>query len=64
MKVEDRLRKVEERFGDEEVPTPDFWGGWRVIPKQAGVLSGGKQSRLHDRVRYLRVDEASSNPPR
>jgi len=34
-----RLQKLEERFGvrdqDEtgDVPAPDFWGGWRVIPQ-------------------------------
>lgn len=33
-----RLQKVRERFGVEgdkegHVPTPEFWGGWRVIPE-------------------------------
>ena len=36
-----RFKKVEERFGVHEegellegrIPTPDFWGGWRVVPK-------------------------------
>jgi pyridoxamine-phosphate oxidase len=37
--LEDRLSKVKENFGvkDEEketpIPLPEFWGGWRVIPK-------------------------------
>ena len=30
--LEARLKKVEEKFGG-AVPTPDFWGGWRVIPE-------------------------------
>lgn len=38
--LEDRLKKVQEKFGvcegdkegGGEVPTPDFWGGWRVVP--------------------------------
>lgn len=32
-----RLRKYEEKFGKDDgadVPTPEFWGGWRVVPKQ------------------------------
>lgn len=39
--VQTRLKKLEERFGvngnagDAEVPLPDFWGGWRVVPKYA-----------------------------
>jgi pyridoxamine-phosphate oxidase len=34
-----RLEKFQDRFGvkdghqDGEVPLPDFWGGWRVVPK-------------------------------
>ncbi|TCD70535.1 hypothetical protein EIP91_002881 [Steccherinum ochraceum] len=38
--VKERLDKVKERFGiqDEErdkadIPLPDFWGGWRVVPE-------------------------------
>ena len=36
--VRDRLHKVEQRFGVQsgdpyDVPLPDFWGGWRVIPQ-------------------------------
>ena len=27
-----RVEKIKERFG-EEVPAPEFWGGWRVIPE-------------------------------
>lgn len=34
-----RFKEAEERFGvidgqtDKDIPLPDFWGGWRVIPK-------------------------------
>lgn len=37
--IEDRLRRVQEKFGfkegdkDGNVPTPEFWGGWRVVPR-------------------------------
>jgi len=35
--LEERLTRVARRFGDGEVPPPDFWGGWRVIPKYVVV---------------------------
>ena len=37
--LDSRLHKLQERFGirdgqgDAVLPTPDFWGGWRVIPE-------------------------------
>lgn len=37
--LEERLQKMQDKFGvqeglnEGEVPTPEFWGGWRVIPK-------------------------------
>lgn len=30
--LEERLKKVTEKYGD-DVPAPPFWGGWRIIPR-------------------------------
>ena len=40
-----------ERFED-EVPRPEWWGGYRVIPDEFAVWQG-RPSRLHDRLRYV-----------
>lgn len=47
-----------ERFTGEDVPRPDYWGGFRLVPV-ALELWQGMPSRLHDRVHWLRDGEGS-----
>ena len=57
--LERRVREVEGRFEgmeDGEIPVPDFWGGIRVVPTVVEFWQG-RESRLHDRFRYTRVEE-------
>ena len=51
--LEEAVDEVTARFGD-DVPRPDFWGGYRVVPEVVELWLH-RDDRLHDRVRYRRT---------
>ena len=50
-RLEQALEEVRQRFGEDEVPVPEFWSGYVVTPGSYEFWQG-RSSRLHDRFRY------------
>ena len=49
--LEKQAHVLREKFGKGEIPMPDFWGGYRVVPRCIEFWQGG-ENRLHDRFLY------------
>ncbi|MCK5819051.1 MAG: pyridoxamine 5'-phosphate oxidase [Psychromonas sp.] len=49
--LKNRFAHFEEKFKNQDIPLPEFWGGYRVIPERIEFWQG-KANRLHDRFIY------------
>jgi pyridoxamine 5'-phosphate oxidase len=54
--LEQRVAKLEREFEGRDVPLPPHWGGYRLEP-ELWEFWQHRDSRLHDRFRYVRQDD-------
>ena len=41
--LESNFKAIQEKFSSSEVPVPDFWGGYRIIPEEFEFWQGGEK---------------------
>jgi pyridoxamine 5'-phosphate oxidase len=54
--LEAEVERLAGRFRDGDIPSPPFWGGYRVTPEEFEFWEH-RDDRLHDRVRYRRDEK-------
>jgi pyridoxamine 5'-phosphate oxidase len=53
--LDEKMKELEERYKDGEVPLPENWGGYILKPVLFEFWQG-RTNRLHDRIEYVQVN--------
>jgi pyridoxamine 5'-phosphate oxidase len=53
--LEAKFEELKQKFAQGEVPLPEFWGGYRVVPQSIEFWQG-RDNRLHDRFIFTRKE--------
>jgi pyridoxamine 5'-phosphate oxidase len=54
--LEEKLAQAEKEFSGKEIPRPEHWGGYEVIPQTIEFWQG-RSNRLHDRILFTLTDK-------
>lgn len=57
--LEEKVKELETQYANSEVPRPEHWGGYRVIPEKIEFWQG-RNNRLHDRIVFYREPEVDN----
>lgn len=49
-----KLAELTQTFAEGPIPLPDFWGGYRLLPRSLELWQG-RPNRMHDRLRYAQA---------
>jgi len=57
--LESKVKELEAAFDGREIPRPEHWGGYKVIPEKIEFWQG-RSNRLHDRIVFFREPETDN----
>jgi pyridoxamine 5'-phosphate oxidase len=49
--ITNKLSELEKKYEGKEIPRPDHWGGFIIVPKTIEFWQG-HEGRIHDRLKF------------